>query len=39
MVRFIIIIGIVMTLTGCARDYDINPYTTVFRLINSQAGK
>ena len=27
-------VGIVMTLTGCAKDLDINPYTTAFRLIN-----
>tara|TARA_R100000353_G_scaffold33029_1_gene26602 strand:+ start:211 stop:342 length:132 start_codon:yes stop_codon:yes gene_type:complete len=34
MVKLIFMAGIVMTLTGCAKDLDINPYTTAFRLIN-----
>ena len=37
MIRFIFIIGIVMTLSGCAKDLDINPYTTIVRhLINHE---
>ena len=29
--KMIFIIIIVMTLTGCARDIDINPYSTIVR--------
>ena len=31
MIRLIFIVGIVMTLTGCAKDIDLNPYTTIVR--------
>ena len=31
MIRFIFIVGIVMILTGCAKDIDLNPYTTIVR--------
>jgi len=31
MIRLIFILGIVMTLTGCVKDLDINPYTTIVR--------
>ena len=38
MIRFIFIIGIVMTLTGCAKDIDLNPYTTIVRhMLTSNA--
>jgi len=31
MIRFIFIIGIVMILTSCVKDYDLNPATTIVR--------
>ena len=31
MIRFVFMVGIVMTLTGCVKDIDINPYTTIVR--------
>ena len=31
MIRFIFIVGIVMTLGGCVKDIDLNPYTTIVR--------
>tara|TARA_R100001460_G_scaffold2935_3_gene9103 strand:+ start:393 stop:518 length:126 start_codon:yes stop_codon:yes gene_type:complete len=35
MKNIIIIIGIVMILTGCARDFDLNPATTIVKqLVN-----
>jgi len=38
MIRLVFIIGIVMTLTGCAKDIDLNPYTTIVRhMLTSNA--
>jgi len=33
MIRIIIMVGIVMILTGCVKDYDLNPTTTILRYI------
>ena len=33
MMRLIFILIVVITLTGCAKDYDLNPYTTIVRYI------
>jgi hypothetical protein len=33
MIRIIIIVGIVMILTSCVKDYDLNPASTIVRFI------